>query len=366
MHNGAIRSHVRVLGVLLALSLQPAAGQIYKYQDDKGKWHFTDRPPASVKDAERVGRRAARGSTVVEGNLSERLHRRFEPKTPIERATLAVVTVQTPVGNGSGFFVSDDGYLITNRHVVRPEETGQWKDTEERLEVAEQQFKEADAVLSEQSAELSRMRRARGELESRLRSESAGARRRELEETHARLERLYRQRSRRYRDVKKDVDEKRRKFETLRSEFSRRGAATTVATNFTLVLKDKSKVQARLVGLSQRSDLALLKVDGYETPWLEMAGVATVSQGMPVYAVGSPLGLADAMTAGVVTRVRGDHIMTDARVLPGNSGGPLINEQGQVIGINTLKLAQSVQAEGFGVAIPVMVAGDQFPEIGAR
>ena len=87
---------------------------------------------------------------------------------------------------------------------------------------------------------------------------------------------------------------------------------------------------------------------------------------MPVFAVGSPLGLADNMTAGVVTRVRGDHIMTDAKILPGNSGGPLITETGKVIGINTLKLARNANAEGFGLAIPVGVASAQFPQMDER
>ena len=89
-------------------------------------------------------------------------------------------------------------------------------------------------------------------------------------------------------------------------------------------------------------------------------------QGMSVFAVGSPLGLADAMTKGVVTRVRRDHIMTDAKILPGNSGGPLITEDGKVIGINTLKLARNADAEGFGLAIPVRVASQQFPQMHQR
>ena len=162
------------------------------------------------------------------------------------------------------------------------------------------------------------------------------------------------------------MTKKRRLFEKLRSEFNRRGAATTVATNFTVILKDDTELTARLVALSDRADLALLKVDGYTTPRLLTASRSEVSQGMSVFAVGSPLGIADSMTAGVVTRVRRDHIVTDAKILPGNSGGPLITEQGKVIGINTLKVAQSVEAEGFGVAIPVGMALKEFPQIAGQ
>jgi S1-C subfamily serine protease len=364
MCNAKARCRAWLPGLLALVLAGPAAGQIYKYQDEKGKWHFTDKPPATVENAEMIGKGATRGSTAAQGNLAERLNERFDPKSAIEEATLAVVTVKTPIGNGSGFFVTGDGFLLTNRHVVRPEETGQWQQASGRLEEAEEEFKRADEVLARQGAALSKMRRARNDLESQVRLESSGSRRVRLERQLAELNQRYKARNNRYREVKKDVDRKRRAFEKVRSEFSRRGAATTLATNFTLILKDKSKVQARLVGLSERSDLALLKVDGFETPRLEMAGLGNVSQGMKVFAVGSPLGLADAMTAGVVTRVRGDHIMTDAKILPGNSGGPLINEDGQVIGINTLKLARSVEAEGFGVAIPVKVASEQFPQIG--
>ncbi len=361
------RSAAWIAGAVLALGVSAAPAQIYKYKDAQGKWHFTDRPPAAVKqDAELVGQGARTSTAPVQGSLVERLGKAFTPGSPAEAASLAVVTVKTPIGNGSGFFVSSDGYLITNRHVVRPEETGQWRDATDRLEKAEADFRAADAVLTEHAQYLQAMREARGELEDEIKRSSSSSARSRLQRRQAQLEAEYAVRSKRYYDVKRNVDEKRRVFESVRSEFNRRGAATTLATNFTVVLKDQSKVQARLVGLSENADLALLKVDGYETPHLEVASAGEVIQGMKVYAVGSPLGMADAMTAGVVTRVRGDHIMTDARVLPGNSGGPLILEDGRVVGVNTLKIAPSIGAEGFGVAIPVGLAATEFPQIRGR
>ena len=358
--------HAALLAALAALAVAagPAAAQIYRYQDEHGKWHFTDRPPAAVKkDAERIDRAGAAAGAPLEGDLAERLGSRFPTDTPVAAATLAVVTVKTPIGNGSGFFVSADGYLVTNRHVLRPEETGQWQKTEDRLDDARGRFEAADAALAERAAMLAEMREARSALDRQLAQAPGSARRAELEAERERLQRVYRARSSEYRDVKRDVDGKRREFERMRSEFNRRGAATTSATNFTVILKDQSKVQARLVALSDKADLALLKVDGYTTPRLDTAPLSEVSQGMAVYAIGSPLGMADALTKGVVTRVRRDHIMTDAKVLPGNSGGPLIAEDGRVVGINTLKVARSAAADGFGIAIPVDVARREFPQL---
>jgi len=353
--------------VLAAAAAVPAAAQIYRYQDERGKWHFTDRPPAEVKQqAERLGDAAPAGGAPVGEDLAERLSSRFQPDTPVATATLAVVTVKTPLGNGSGFFVSEHGYLVTNRHVLRPEETGKWKATEERLEEARERFEAADAALAERAAMLADMREARGSLEAQIKTEGSSGRRSALAAERERLDRAYRARNKEYRDVKRDVDGKRREFERMRSEFSRRGAATTMATNFTVILKDQTKVQARLVALSEKADLALLKVDGYTTPWLELAAPGEISQGTPVYAIGSPLGMADALTAGIVTRVRRNQIMTDAKVLPGNSGGPLITADGRVIGVNTLKVAQSAAAEGFGIAIPVRVAREEFPQMLGR
>lgn len=350
----------------LAVLSSTAVGQVYKYQDERGKWHFTDRPPADANAARVERRRSGPAAAPIQGSLAERLQTRFKPSSPAETASLAVVKVNTPVGNGSGFFVSTDGLLITNRHVVRPEETGQWRKTSTRLDEARVRFEQADAVLAKRSADLAEIRKAREAIVRQMKVETSSGRRNELKDQHDELQREYKARDSTYRAIKKDVDQKRREFEKVRSEFSRRGAATTVATNFTVILKDDTEVRARLIALSERSDLALLKVDGYETPKLDPAGRSAVSQGMPVFAVGSPLGIADSMTAGVVTRVRQDHIVTDAKILPGNSGGPLITEDGRVIGINTLKVARSVEAEGFGIAIPVGVALEEFPQIRSR
>src|SRR5262249_51676650 len=119
-------------------------------------------------------------------------------------------------------------------------------------------------------------------------------------------------------------------------------------------------VPARVVGVTRDVDLALLKVDGVKLPALPVASYRKIRQGEVVLAFGSPEGLRNSVTLGVVSAVARQtdpdspmvYIQTDAPINPGNSGGPLINVDGEVIGVNTFILSQSGANEGLGFAIP--------------
>lgn len=115
---------------------------------------------------------------------------------------------------------------------------------------------------------------------------------------------------------------------------------------------------ANLISLSKKHDLALLKVEHHRTEFLQ-AG-ETPQQGQSVYAIGSPLGIRDIITSGILSRVEDDVLITDSQLLPGNSGGPLINAAGQVLGINTAKAAKSAHNDGLGLAIPYDLAMEEF------
>jgi S1-C subfamily serine protease len=137
-------------------------------------------------------------------------------------------------------------------------------------------------------------------------------------------------------------------------------------TRFDLVLKDGTELVARLLDTSDNQDLALLKVDGYRTPFLRLDPSKALSQGTRVFAIGSPLGMQDTVTSGVLTRVAPEHLLTDAQILPGSSGGPLIRESGEVIGINSARkvaAGASMYAAGFGKAIPIALAVREFPDV---
>jgi serine protease Do len=127
------------------------------------------------------------------------------------------------------------------------------------------------------------------------------------------------------------------------------------------ILKPRGKlVAAQIVGVDRETDLAVLKIDGEGFPALELSDSDQVRQGQVVLAFGSPLGLENTMTLGVVSSVarqlRPDapmiHIQTDAPINPGNSGGPLVDTEGRVVGINTLIFSQSGGSEGIGFAAP--------------
>jgi len=122
-------------------------------------------------------------------------------------------------------------------------------------------------------------------------------------------------------------------------------------------------LDAKLLGTHKASDLALLKVQASHLPTLTLASEKRVRQGELVLAIGSPEGLRDSVTMGVVSSVARQpdpdnpmvYIQTDAAMNPGNSGGPLVDIDGNVVGINTLMLSAGGGSEGLGFAIPAAI-----------
>ncbi len=122
-------------------------------------------------------------------------------------------------------------------------------------------------------------------------------------------------------------------------------------------------LDAKLVGVHKDADLALIKVDATNLPILELGSARRIHQGQLVFAIGSPEGLQNSVTMGVVSSVgrQADpekpmvYIQTDAPINPGNSGGPLVDMDGYVLGINTMIFSQGGGSEGLGFAIPARV-----------
>ncbi len=122
-------------------------------------------------------------------------------------------------------------------------------------------------------------------------------------------------------------------------------------------------LEAKLLGTHKQSDLALLKIDAMHLPAVALRSDVQVRQGELVFAIGSPEGLRNTVTMGVVSSLARQldpdnpmvYIQTDAALNPGNSGGPLVDIDGNVIGINTLMLSEGGGSAGLGFAIPAAI-----------
>lgn len=126
-----------------------------------------------------------------------------------------------------------------------------------------------------------------------------------------------------------------------------------------VTLTDKREFKARIVGSDKRTDVAVVKIEAAGLPAVKLGEVSRLRVGEWVMAIGSPFGLENTVTAGIVSakqRETGDYlpfIQTDVAINPGNSGGPLINMRGEVIGINSQIYSRSGGFMGISFAIPI-------------
>ena len=296
-----------------------------------------------------------RTRTEDDRNLAARLERVLSPATPIEKANLATVFIRTAAGSGSGFFLDDRGLIVTNRHVVRGS-AEQAKQQTNNFREAEQQLDQWKEQLDQQGQRIARAEKelVRREQEITTYAASAGSRPENVRRARESLEqnkqtvrswqRQYEQQLARYR-------KKYQEFAAKQGEYRDRTRKLASQNEFSVTLADGTVKQAALYTVSSNLDLALLKIHGFTTPKLEPLATPP-PVGTPVYALGSPLGLKGSVTSGVLSAVRRDFLQTNAEIYPGNSGGPLVTEQGRVIGVNTMKMITD-KFEGLGFAIPI-------------
>jgi len=130
-------------------------------------------------------------------------------------------------------------------------------------------------------------------------------------------------------------------------------------------------VPAQIIGVTSEIDLALLKVNATGLRALKLASYRNLQQGESVFAFGSPEGLTNTVTRGIISAVARQtdpdatmvYIQTDAAINPGNSGGPLVNVDGDVVGVDTFILSQSGGNEGLGFAIPCSVVNIAYQQL---
>jgi len=317
-----------------------------------------DQAPAEAKGDK--GLPAAAAVSVPDKDLVARLTSALHPGTPVEQANICTVAVKTVNGSGSGFFISDTGLIVTNRHVVRGD-AGEDNKTEAKFAEARDSLRDFKQYLDGWQNKLSRsranlekdwarLRDFRGKARSGADKSYAENRKRELSEFEKYLgekERELISERDKYLAKKAEVDGKYQKYQEGKRQLAGQGT-------FEVVLADNSNLYATLYKVSREHDLALLGLSGYRTPYLKPVSREKLVRGEDVFALGSPLGLAmkNTVTSGVISGFRENYVQTNAQIYPGNSGGPLIDDKGRVIGVNTMKQLTR-NFEGLGFAIPI-------------
>jgi serine protease Do len=321
------------LALLICLGCEPALG-FFKCVDSNGRPVFSDRPcgeDAVRTDATGQHIRDLRTGAGRQSSVALDLVKQLgDPETagnPLQAARSATVKIDTEAGNGSGFFVSERCHIVTNKHVVRP--------PAEMLEKASAELDEAEEYLRSVKRRLDRQRKPCSEYSNSdlCRTERARYREADIEVTRARL------------------------------EFSRLTGRMASARSFDVVLKTGATQRATLLQLSQRFDLALLQIRDCRSPRLTSLETRPLRDAERVYVIGSPLGLADQISSGDFTGRQDGRLVTNAVVMPGNSGGPMVTEDGEVIGVVTVKVTAGEDAtdeSGLGVAIPISVVLREF------
>jgi S1-C subfamily serine protease len=346
-----------IIGIFIA---DAAIAKIYRLKDQNGNYYYKDIPEEGDSDEVPAQRKAQTNSAGLK-DLAAELFARFNPSSAVEKASIGTVTVKTSMGTGSGFFITSNGHIITNKHVLRGDE---------------KRMAEADANIKKIDAEAEKFKKqfvAEGERLAR--------REKMLEDYRNQIEKLTHlplkaSESEKYRmsyeeylmwkenftSRKQDFFSKLESYSEKKNDSSYNATVGALASHFTIIIKDGREFNVYLVAESRDTDLALLKLDGYKTPFVKPALRYQTRQGQEVYAIGSPTGLRDSVSSGIISGYERGYIKTNAHVYPGNSGGPLIMTGGEVIGVNTLKMLTR-QFEGLGFAIPIETAVSEFENI---
>jgi hypothetical protein len=168
-------------------------------------------------------------------------------------------------------------------------------------------------------------------------------------------------------DMYTRIEEGEKKVEQMKEQYDKLSSAIekiefdSDSNEYIIYLIDDSKHVVTDVQFSEAYDLALLRLDQDDCPCLTPGDTRNLEPGQHVYTIGNPHGLSYTVTSGIISgdRMYEDtrYLQTDAPINPGNSGGPLIDDNGNVLGINTMILEDAI---GIGFAIPIETALEEF------
>ncbi len=251
----------------------------------------------------------------------------------VELAGKATVSIETPWGTGSGFFVNEY-YIVTNRHVIEMDR--------HKIDELREKIETARRLID---LEIQKLREMRKELRRYPKGPS-----------RSQLTLIIETRQKELNRVLPQQEKGEEKLRLLGRDMQ--------PSDIKIIMSDGSEHLANYVLVSDKYDLALMSLFSGEYVFLSRSPDGKkLSQGEKVYTVGSPVGLRNTVTAGVFSGYRKREaddkvfLQTDAAINPGNSGGPLIDEQGFVYGVNTMILRDT---EGIGFAIPIEKVFEEF------
>ena len=344
---------------------------VYKYQDENGIWHFSDTPPDVAEEAVQQMVKDKKVKATTGTDLQEQLSKKLPVQNEIEQARNATVSIKTAMHYGSGFFISNNGYIVTNKHVVH----GDTEDLAKVQKVLETQKEELDRMasilsdeyyrleeentwLTETQAELEKIR---WRMENNVRTLSRAEKNyynRNLPEYNIRLD-SYKGKKSEYDRREQEYNNKEESYQNRKYEYDKKDIKMHSQSECTVILADQTELIAEEVAVSDKYDLLLLKIDGYVTPFIRPGNVDQLAHGDPLYAIGNPMNFDHSVTSGLFSGYRDELIQTSAQINPGNSGGPLITKEGDVIGVNTKKVFHQ-DVEGISFAIPIHIVLNEF------
>lgn len=279
-------------------------------------------------------------------DLQQRLAR-IKTHNSVEAARNATVAIETLTGHGSGFFISTDGFILTNRHVVEADAT--------KLEQAKAELAARQKQLEALGQELEQLKRHLASMEKAVADDPKHY-------DHPSNRTVVADTRKNVQAGQQQYDRKRQDFEASQRHYRELAAKKAYQTGVKIFLIDGSQLKADVIRTSATQDLALLRLFDYRTPFVPLAKAATMAQGEKLFAIGNPMQFRHAVTDGVFSGVHQDMIMTSAPINPGNSGGPLVTAEGRVVGISTAKMiGQGI--EGIGFAIPIQTALKEFADL---
>ena len=317
-------SYYTILGVAMGIVACLVLYRIFLYKDIK-----------EIKNEELVHLTSLQEETVGEGqkvgDIKVVPHNSRSISEYIARAAKATVLIETAWGSGSGFFIDSGCTVVTNSHVVHLDPR--------RLESMERQRNRLREIIEYEEQEIARA-------EDGIPYISDSGNRREVEK---------------FIELKKErLDQFKNRYQAFTSTLENIKYGSGLS-ELKVTLIDGSQYTAIIAQLSEHYDLALLELLASNCVFIETGQSSRLRQGDPVYTVGHPVGLRHTVTSGIISGFREYEglrlIQTDAPINPGNSGGPLIDSNGEVIGVNTMILANT---EGIGFAIPIEVVLDEF------